>query len=229
MNKIRELRKEKGLTLKELSDDLRKKGILDIAADTLGKYERGEREPKLKTWLLLAKYFDVYLYYLQGFSDTRKWTPGKGEELLKQSQIKKFNQKYKDDKKILNSLTDEQKNTLNSFDDDISLLKAILLNSHNKNDSVISFNTNLMFFISVLIEKITQNLASSYYPSKDGKPSEINNEKMFLLSAGYFQILNDTIDKIDSYNSKSEKEKVEEIANLLDIDGLTDERIKDEH
>lgn len=71
MNKIRELRKEKGLTLKELSDDLSKKGILDIAADTLGKYERGEREPKLKTWIKMSEYFSVPVSYLQGVSEYR--------------------------------------------------------------------------------------------------------------------------------------------------------------
>lgn len=68
MNKIRELRKEKGLTLKELSDELDKKDVLKVASDTLGKYERGEREPKLKTWQALAKYFDVSVAYLQGVS-----------------------------------------------------------------------------------------------------------------------------------------------------------------
>ena len=66
MNNIRELRKEKNLTLKELSSELKKKDVLLIASDTLGKYERGEREPKLKTWQALAKYFNVPIPYLQG-------------------------------------------------------------------------------------------------------------------------------------------------------------------
>ena len=66
MNNIRELRKEKNLTLKELSSELKKKDVLLIASDTLGKYERGEREPKLKTWQALANYFNVPVSYLQG-------------------------------------------------------------------------------------------------------------------------------------------------------------------
>ena len=63
MNNIRELRKEKNLTLKELSSELKKNDILLIASDTLGKYERGEREPKLETWQALAKYFNVPVSY----------------------------------------------------------------------------------------------------------------------------------------------------------------------
>lgn len=72
MNKIRELRQEKGLTLKELSDELNKENILKVASDTLGKYERGEREPKLKTWQALAKYFNVSVAYLQGLGVSRE-------------------------------------------------------------------------------------------------------------------------------------------------------------
>ena len=71
MNNIRELRKEKDLTLKELSSELKKNDILLIASDTLGKYERGEREPKLETWQALAKYFNVPVPYLQGLGVSR--------------------------------------------------------------------------------------------------------------------------------------------------------------
>lgn len=71
MNNIRELRKEKNLTLKELSSELKKKDILLIASDTLGKYERGLREPKLETWQALAKYFNVPVPYLQGLGISR--------------------------------------------------------------------------------------------------------------------------------------------------------------
>lgn len=74
MNKIRELRKEKGLTLKELSNELSTKENFTIAPDTLGKYERGEREPKLITWQSLANYFGVSVPYLQGISEYGKLT-----------------------------------------------------------------------------------------------------------------------------------------------------------
>ena len=69
-NRLRELREEKGLTLKELVDDL-KKVDLKISSDTLAKYERGDREPKLERWQKLADYFDVPVSYLQGLDDSR--------------------------------------------------------------------------------------------------------------------------------------------------------------
>ncbi|MBX9012771.1 helix-turn-helix transcriptional regulator [Ligilactobacillus murinus] len=69
-NRLRELREGKGLTLKELVDDLRKVD-LKISSDTLAKYERGEREPKLERWQKLADYFDVPIPYLQGLGVSR--------------------------------------------------------------------------------------------------------------------------------------------------------------
>ncbi len=71
-NRLRELREEKGLTLKELVDDL-KKVDLKISSDTLAKYERGDREPKLERWQKLADYFDVSVGYLQGVSDIKNY------------------------------------------------------------------------------------------------------------------------------------------------------------
>lgn len=66
MNKIRELRKEKNLTLDELSKELQEKENFKISSNALGKYERGLREPKLKTWQALANFFNVPVSYLQG-------------------------------------------------------------------------------------------------------------------------------------------------------------------
>lgn len=68
MNRLRECRKNKKLTLKQLSEELAKNN-LKISADALGKYERGDREPKLETWIQLADFFDVPVSYLQGLSD----------------------------------------------------------------------------------------------------------------------------------------------------------------
>ena len=69
-NRIRELRKEKNLTLKELSQRLKEKGT-PLSASSLIKYERGERNPKLETWIKLADFFNVPVSYLQGFSDEK--------------------------------------------------------------------------------------------------------------------------------------------------------------
>lgn len=71
MNNLRILRKEKGLTLSELSNDLKKEMDFSISSNALGKYERGEREPKLETWQKLADYFNVSIGYVQGTTRIR--------------------------------------------------------------------------------------------------------------------------------------------------------------
>lgn len=71
MNRIKELRKEKKLTLKQLSEELAKQGY-KITPDALSKYERGEREPKLNSWSKLANFFGVSIGYLQGQGWSKK-------------------------------------------------------------------------------------------------------------------------------------------------------------
>lgn len=65
-NRLRDLRLDKGKTLKELVDDLKVKTGLAISSDTLAKYEQGNREPKFERWQKLADYFGVPIPYLQG-------------------------------------------------------------------------------------------------------------------------------------------------------------------
>ena len=66
-NRLRELRHEKNLTLKEVSSQLEQNN-LEISPDALAKYERGDREPKLETWQKLADFFNVPVDYLLGIS-----------------------------------------------------------------------------------------------------------------------------------------------------------------
>lgn len=68
MNRLRECRKNKNLTLRQLSKELGEKGF-KISADALGKYERGDREPKLEAWIKLADFYSVPVSYIQGLSD----------------------------------------------------------------------------------------------------------------------------------------------------------------
>lgn len=72
MNRIRECRQNKKLTLVQLSEELAEKQNFKITADALGKYERGKREPKLETWQKLADFFEVPIPYLQGLGISRK-------------------------------------------------------------------------------------------------------------------------------------------------------------
>lgn len=64
-NRIKELRKERGVTLKTLSD------AVEIAVSTLSGYEKaigekGYRKPKIENWEKLAEFFKVPVEYVQG-------------------------------------------------------------------------------------------------------------------------------------------------------------------
>lgn len=69
MNRLRQVRKSKGLTLEELAKELQEKENLKIVPNGLGKYEREEREPRRETWIKLANYYDVPVSYLMGLPD----------------------------------------------------------------------------------------------------------------------------------------------------------------
>ncbi len=69
-NRLKELRKEHGLILKEVSSQLEQNN-LKISPDALAKYERGDREPKLETWQKLADFFKVPTEYLMGITNDR--------------------------------------------------------------------------------------------------------------------------------------------------------------
>lgn len=75
--RIKELRKEKGVTLKTLSD------AVGIAVSTLSGYEKevgekGYRNPKIENWIKLADYFKVPVDYLEG----RGWSQDDVVEVL---------------------------------------------------------------------------------------------------------------------------------------------------
>lgn len=66
-NRIKELRQKNSLTLKELSQQLKNTGF-NISPDSLSKYERGDRNPKIEKWQKLADFFGVSVPYLQGYA-----------------------------------------------------------------------------------------------------------------------------------------------------------------
>lgn len=59
-NRIRELRKARGLTMKQLGV------IVDLAESTISQYETGRRQPDNETLLRLGEYFGVTVDYLLG-------------------------------------------------------------------------------------------------------------------------------------------------------------------
>lgn len=70
MNRLKELRKEKGMSLNKLSKTLKEKYDISISTSQLMYYEKGEREPRNKqVWEKLADFFGVNTAYLLGYSD----------------------------------------------------------------------------------------------------------------------------------------------------------------
>lgn len=63
--RLRELRKEKGLTLEQMAKDLNTTKV------TLSRYENGTREPKSEMLSQLSDYFNVSIDYLFGKTDEK--------------------------------------------------------------------------------------------------------------------------------------------------------------
>ncbi len=72
MNRLREKREEKNLTLKETTKLLSDKKILTITPDGLAKYERGKRKPDPDVWQKLADFFGVSVDWLKGYGYSRE-------------------------------------------------------------------------------------------------------------------------------------------------------------
>lgn len=84
MNRLKELRKEKKLTQKELAEET------DIPYRTLQRWENGETDIKSDKARHLAKYFDVSAGYLLGFSDDRKDPLQTSLELSRKDETNKY-------------------------------------------------------------------------------------------------------------------------------------------
>ncbi|MBE5059076.1 helix-turn-helix transcriptional regulator [Lactobacillus crispatus] len=65
MNRIKQLRKEKGLSQAQLAKEV------GISNQIISFYENNKREPKIETWQALADFFKVSVPYLQGIEDKR--------------------------------------------------------------------------------------------------------------------------------------------------------------
>lgn len=64
-NRLKELRMENNLTLRELGKQLRMKN------STLSRYEMERREPKIEIWKKIADFFHVPTEYLMGLTNDR--------------------------------------------------------------------------------------------------------------------------------------------------------------
>ena len=65
---LKEIRKLKKKSVRQVVDEMKRKGILDISRDLLSKWENGKRKPDFDQLLALAQYYDVPTDYLLGRS-----------------------------------------------------------------------------------------------------------------------------------------------------------------
>ncbi|MBT2735329.1 helix-turn-helix domain-containing protein [Bacillus sp. ISL-7] len=106
--RIRELRKRKKLTLRELAQEL------GVPFTTLGNYERGDRQPDFDFVLAVAKYFGVSMDYLT-----------KGDEAENYDEYK-TNRYTEDVQVMLNRADPEAKELILDLHDQLFLIAANL-------------------------------------------------------------------------------------------------------
>ena len=75
MLKLRELRKEKNITMKKIGE------IIGVSESAVSQYENGKRQPDHETLTKLADFFEVSIDYILGRTDDRYQKPG--EENIK--------------------------------------------------------------------------------------------------------------------------------------------------
>lgn len=69
-SRLKDLRNEKGLTQKELAENL------NLTHSTISKYERGDLEPSNDVLLSISNFFDVTVDFLLGKSNDRYYGTG---------------------------------------------------------------------------------------------------------------------------------------------------------
>lgn len=103
MNRLKDIRKEKKLTLNQLSEKI------GIPRATLSRYENGTSEPKQETWQKMADFFEVSVGYLMGISFQR---------ISKESALEIFKNIYFDYLSNGNNLEEKEIKHLKYFDND---------------------------------------------------------------------------------------------------------------
>ena len=84
MNRIKQLRKDKNMTLVELGKQV------GLPKGTLSRYENGTREPKEPTWQALANFFNVSVDYLKGYGYSKDYIYKQLDDAYKEPYTKDY-------------------------------------------------------------------------------------------------------------------------------------------
>lgn len=142
-NRIKELRNKKGLSQKEFakafSDFIKNdENVKPVSYATISRWERGENEPKLETWIKLAVFFGVSVSYLQGLDEDEERESIKILELkndLKNG--KNYQKKYV--RRFLNSSAETSIDKLSEHD--IDLIWDVVNSSNSLIGSLVDFSS----------------------------------------------------------------------------------------
>lgn len=194
MNRLKELRKDRKLTLQQVSKET------GVSVASLSSYENGNRNPKIETWQRLAEFFEVPVEYLQGTKDTFNQ-----EELSRSlgttdafyvTVAQVFDDIHKDNIKALEIMSIYQKAEVADYDHICEIIKNILMDSKNKNDKVISKNLNLLYALSLLHKFIYEDLRQALKYNKAERSTRVDNKKMSDITDEYLKVLTNTLDNI---------------------------------
>lgn len=109
MNRLKELRKQKSLTLDEIAQET------GIKRGTYNNYENEKTNPKPEIWGRLAKYFDVPISYLQG----QGWSKEHALENLAIIYASYYDSDFFEDENCIGGMVFKyQKNIIEELDDD---------------------------------------------------------------------------------------------------------------
>ena len=81
-NRIRELRKTRGMTMKQLGE------VVGLAESTISQYETGKRQPDNETLLKLGELFEVTVDYLLGAAQKETAPTPKSERSIEKDDLK---------------------------------------------------------------------------------------------------------------------------------------------
>lgn len=90
MNRIREIRENKKLSLKKTTELLKSNDLLTLTPDALAKYERGDRQPNEPTWQALADFFNVSVDYLRGYGYSKDYIYKQLDDAYKEPYTKDY-------------------------------------------------------------------------------------------------------------------------------------------
>lgn len=90
MNRIREIRENKKLSLKKITELLKSNDLLTLTPDALAKYERGDRQPNEPTWQALANFFNVSVDYLKGYGYSKDYIYKQLDDAYKEPYVKGY-------------------------------------------------------------------------------------------------------------------------------------------